>query len=406
MKSTKAQKSATLPRVEDKRIVRDALTSSNIFIAAVARLYIANNNTWKYSGLWGAVAFCKDRNKNNAHYIRLIDMEDGKGVIWEQELYEGFQYVKDCAYFHTFETDDCLAGILFVHGGEADLFHEKLTSREAKHKKSDVGRVSYIPGKGFTIDNNDPEILAILKELEKLDDFSAADIDQNQDFIQSFIQQYRNSKKEASTTNTNRRAPPPPPPPPSRRSTRNNMPPPPIPPMKSRSPAGPPPPPLPNRGLRQTPSIPSFNTHPSAPPPPPMKNNSPPAPPPPPMMNAPPPPPPPPMMNAPAPPPPPPPNSNATASPKSSPIPKPPAAPGGGRSDLMAAIRSTGGFGSLKKGGTLKSTPSSSSRSPSAMSNSSNTNESMASSLAAVLQQRKTAMQSDDDDDDDDDDWK
>lgn len=30
---------------------------------------------------------------------------DGRGVIWEQELYNGFEYIKDCAFFHTFETD-------------------------------------------------------------------------------------------------------------------------------------------------------------------------------------------------------------------------------------------------------------------------------------------------------------
>jgi Wiskott-Aldrich syndrome protein len=56
-----------------------------------------------------------------------------------------------------------------------------------------VGRVSYIPGKGFTVEGNDPEVLEILRELEKLEDFSAADIDQNQDFIQDFIRQYRST---------------------------------------------------------------------------------------------------------------------------------------------------------------------------------------------------------------------
>lgn len=61
-----------------------------------------------------------------------------------------------------------------------------------------VGRVRFTPGKGFSVDNNDPEVLEILRELEKLEDFSAADIDQNQEFIQDFIRQYRNSNKKAS----------------------------------------------------------------------------------------------------------------------------------------------------------------------------------------------------------------
>lgn len=43
------------------------------------------------------------------------------------------------------------------------------------------------------MEGNDPEVLEILRELEKLEDFSAADIDQNQDFIQDFIRQYRST---------------------------------------------------------------------------------------------------------------------------------------------------------------------------------------------------------------------
>lgn len=79
----------------------------------------------------------------------------------------------------------------------------------------------------------------------------------------------------------------------------------------------------------------------------------------------------------------------------------------------MAAIRSTGGFGSLKKGGTLKTAntrrPESAPASRGLAQNSSASSQSdMASSLAAALEKRKkSALHSDDsDDDDDDDDWK
>lgn len=443
-------KSATLPRAEDKRIVRGALPSSKIFTAAVGRLYVSlqnGDNSWKYSGLWGAVAFCKDRSKNDSFFIRIIDMEDRKGVVWEQEFYNGFDYNKDCAFFHTFVTDDYLAGILFVHQGEAEVFYEKVVNRDQikskdsnlsdgrSQKSSDIGLVTYTPGRGFSVENNDPEILEILRELEKLEDFSAADIAQNQDLVHDFIRQYRSTKPPSAPSPpsaTSRRAPPPPPPP-SRRATtnRNNLPPPPIPstphrgispslapnvpppppPMPNRNTfAAPPPPPVPSRGIRQTPSMASFNSGGAAPPPPPPPPPGPPA-----MGGTPPPPapPPPPMGGAPMPPPPPaaPPMSNGYASsPASSPIPKSSLPPSSeGRNDLMAAIRSTGGFGALKKGGSLKAVPKSNgnaNRSPSVASAGGDKNASMASSLAAVLQQRKTAMQSDDEDDDDDDDWK
>jgi Wiskott-Aldrich syndrome protein len=67
---------------------------------------------------------------------------------------------------------------------------------------SNIGLVKYTPGKGFTVDNNDPEVMEILKELDKMDDFSPEYIAQNQTFIQDFIRQHLKSKKAV---------PPPPP---------------------------------------------------------------------------------------------------------------------------------------------------------------------------------------------------
>lgn len=31
--------------------------------------------------------------------------KNNTGVIWEQELYDGFEYMKDASFFHSFETD-------------------------------------------------------------------------------------------------------------------------------------------------------------------------------------------------------------------------------------------------------------------------------------------------------------
>ncbi|KAI8047094.1 uncharacterized protein B0P05DRAFT_377973 [Gilbertella persicaria] len=77
-----------------------------------------------------------------------------------------------------------------------------------------------------------------------------------------------------------------------------------------------------------------------------------------------------------------------------------------GRNSLMAAIRSTGGFGSLKKSGTLKNVSPNEKNGLQKSTHKFNGGNDMASSLAAVLNQRKTAMQSDDENEDDDDDWK
>ncbi|KAI8387472.1 hypothetical protein BD560DRAFT_486322 [Blakeslea trispora] len=489
-------KSATLSSPEDKRIVRDALKSSIIFTAAVARLYVAvPSDTWKYSGLWGAVAFCKDKLKKNSYFLRIVDIEYHKGVVWEQELYLGFEYTKDCPFFYTFSTDDCLAGLLFVHQREADDFFNKVVNRESlKLKKNNITthkyvkilfltnmvskkekhpltyfskfsmysdndfKVSFIAGRGFSVSNNDPEVLAILHELEKLGNFSAADIEANQGFIQDFIRKYKMSTKSKkrlpppppppSVKNKSKTRPPPPPPPltdrpaPTKRYSAPPPPPPPPPPplpllmgsrqtqMKRYS-APPPPPPLFNRSIRQSPSIASLNsptllTPPSTAPSTPMLTYTKPSP----SITSRPPtpisiPPLPPSLpvgatltkkpSSPPPPPPPPPptslqknmiplsnqstNIEASSSPSLSATNNKDS-----RNDLLAAIRSTGGFGSLKRSGTLKTV---SVNEKNGLNASSNVEANgMTASLAAVLQKRKTVMQSDDEsEEEDDDDW-
>ncbi|OBZ81334.1 hypothetical protein A0J61_10616, partial [Choanephora cucurbitarum] len=80
-------KSVTLPSAEDKDNVRKAVPTSKILMAAVARLFVASPDPskWTYTHLWGAAVFCTDKSKNNGHFIRMVDIEKGKGVVWEQE---------------------------------------------------------------------------------------------------------------------------------------------------------------------------------------------------------------------------------------------------------------------------------------------------------------------------------
>ncbi|CAO3619430.1 unnamed protein product [Cunninghamella echinulata] len=83
---------SALTTAEDKNKVRRALPTAKIYAATVARLYVAypNPNKWAYSNLWGAITFLKDK-KTHSLYIRIVDLINHKGVIWEQELYDGFQ---------------------------------------------------------------------------------------------------------------------------------------------------------------------------------------------------------------------------------------------------------------------------------------------------------------------------
>ncbi|ORZ20262.1 WH1 domain-domain-containing protein [Absidia repens] len=388
--------SVTLPTAEDKNIVRKALPTSKILTSAVARLYVAvpqnTASTWTYSQRWGAATFCKDKKKRNAFFIRIVDMENHTGVIWEQELYEGFEYNKDAQFFHTFGTDDYLAGLEFVDDGEADVFYKKVVNRESIRlkddtkanggqwkissrksliDKNDIGKPSdfrhlshmgYTTDKGFTIENNDPEQNAIIEQLKALG-ITPEEISQNQDFIHQFLNQHSTAAGETTThaikksqapsrsvpsspvpnppplpANKSGRRPPPPPPPPRKKTTgpasQSTPPPPPSrsprPPQPRSIPSAPaPPPPTPQRGARQTQMAPPSSN-----------GDVPPPPPPPPMMNqgVPPPPPPPPMMNQGVPPPPPPPPMMNQGAPPPPPPPAPPApSSNGGGTSLPAA---------------------------------------------------------------------
>ncbi|KAI4269896.1 MAG: hypothetical protein L6R38_007300 [Xanthoria sp. 2 TBL-2021] len=203
-------------------------------------------------------------------------------------------------------------------------------------------------------------------------------------------------------------APPPPLPPktPNALAPASSGPPPPPPlPGQRNPPSAPPPPPLPTN-QRPVPALPPTN---DAPPPPPLPSSGAPAPP------APPPlppsssraPPPPPMPSSGGPPPPPLPPGRDT--PSAPPLPK----PAGGKEDVLASIRASGGVG----GGKLKKVSDTEKRdrsaaavpgaAPSAPTNGASappaSGGGLADALAAALSQRNKKVSASDDEDDDDD---
>ncbi|KAF9153197.1 hypothetical protein BG015_003901 [Linnemannia schmuckeri] len=98
--------SITLNNPEDKATVKRFLSSphTRIITATVARLYIAypDPSQWTYAGILGAVALIQT---SNTFFLRIVDLLHGQGIVWEQELYEGFIYHQDMPFFHTFQAD-------------------------------------------------------------------------------------------------------------------------------------------------------------------------------------------------------------------------------------------------------------------------------------------------------------
>ncbi|CAO3583555.1 unnamed protein product [Absidia cylindrospora] len=278
--------SAALTTAEDKNRVRRALPTAKIYAATVARLYVAypNPHKWAYANIWGAVTFLKDKKKHSL-YIRIVDLTQYKGVIWEQELYDDFELCQQTPFFFTFAADEYMAGLSFSNEEDASTFFSKVVTREkekpVKKKKAKetsgkkptrgklnktqiglpsefrhLGHIGYTPEKGFSVQNTDSEWNGLFDELQSLG-ISATEINENQDFIKDFVNQRGGPPippappaRPSSAAKKSR----PPPPPPARRAA------PPPPPVGGRRPPPPPPPPASSR-----------RNVPAPPPPPPVR---------------------------------------------------------------------------------------------------------------------------------------
>ncbi|ROW10523.1 hypothetical protein VMCG_01593 [Cytospora schulzeri] len=299
--------------------------TNKIQAVAVARLYVAypNPSKWTYSGLQGAVVLANDL-VGNTYWLKMVDISPAvRGVIWDQEIFDTWSYNQDRTFFHTFEIEDCVAGLSFVDEKEAKQFKKKMDDREKNaskatkatpfggtapgaggghHKHSLLGgifgghRHSSAPTpppesprtrassigtfnnsnrqssgslnghrSEFTIlEAFDPEWREHfgddLKQKGLTDDF----IKENQDFIVDFLKQEQAQTKHST--------PPPPPPPVNGAGTRA----PPPPPAARRG--GPPPPPAPRRsGKVEPPTVSRGSTPPRESSPPRPKFSVPPA---------------------------------------------------------------------------------------------------------------------------------
>ncbi|KAM5501491.1 hypothetical protein McaMca56_002236 [Microsporum canis] len=123
----------------DKETVRRTVPkpANKILAVAVARLYVALPNThkWIYTGLQGAAVLANDL-VGHTFWIKLVDVSPaGRGILWDQEIYDGFAYNQDRTFFHTFELEDCVAGLSFADEKEAKTFMKKVLEREKSASK-------------------------------------------------------------------------------------------------------------------------------------------------------------------------------------------------------------------------------------------------------------------------------
>ncbi|KAF9169195.1 hypothetical protein BGX20_010672, partial [Mortierella sp. AD010] len=309
--------SVTLHNPEDKAAIKRALpsTTQKIITATVARLYVAypDPNSWTYSGIMGGLAFVQT---NGTFMFRIVDLMSSRGVIWEQELYENFEYTQERSFFHTFSLDSCLAAFSFADDQEASVFYKKVSNRDTlkKVKSSDgsntpksrksgffgskkekkgpkgkldktqiglpsnfrhLGHIGWDPSKGFNVQNIDPEWKNLFEQLDKMG-VSQEDIQNNAEFVSKFVESRGgpSAAKKAPAAPASRTRPtpggnqvspssgavPPASVMPVMKPTAKHPPPPPP---ASRRAAPPPPPP--SRVSRVVPAAPVVNTPPALP---------------------------------------------------------------------------------------------------------------------------------------------
>ncbi|KAF9102853.1 hypothetical protein BGX29_004121 [Mortierella sp. GBA35] len=224
--------SVTLHNPEDKAAIKRALPTATqkIITATVARLYVAypDPNSWTYSGIMGGLALVQTK---TTFLFRIVDLMGSRGVIWEQELYENFEYTQERSFFHTFAIDNCLAAFSFADEQEAGVFYKKVSNRDTlkkvksspngspngtpksrksgffgskKEKKGTkgkldktqiglpsnfrhLGHIGWDPNKGFNVQNIDPEWKNLFEQLDKMG-VSQEDIQNNAEFVSQFVQ--------------------------------------------------------------------------------------------------------------------------------------------------------------------------------------------------------------------------
>ena len=115
---------------DDKAKVKRAIpkASNKILTATAARLYVAfpDPKQWKYTGIAGAVVLSKD-NVGDTYFLKVVDVVGHGQILWDHELWKGFEYNQDRTFFHSFESQGILVGLSFADESEAQGFYKKVT---------------------------------------------------------------------------------------------------------------------------------------------------------------------------------------------------------------------------------------------------------------------------------------
>ncbi|KAM9973767.1 hypothetical protein ACTFIW_010895 [Dictyostelium discoideum] len=393
--------SPTISDQEKSQVAFIAGSSSDIHSTTVARLYEGRQGRWEFMAV-GIVSVVSNR-VDKTNYIKVFDLKANYRIIFEQEIYDTFEFQKQRDFFFAFEGDSCVYGLSFADVTEAAEFYGQLLNckqgnigktaavnpntsstkitastpapkvEKKKEKKGGFmskffsseekdleisaptnfkheSHIGWDPENGFDIKNIPPDWRKLFQSAGiKKSELKNAETAQ---FIVNIIGEQMVGGAPPPPTQPGRSAPPAPP--------------------SSNQPGRSAPPPPPSVGKSAPPPPPPSHKTPAAPP---SGGGAPPPPPPPPPPSSGPPPPPPPMASA-------PPSSGGGGG------------SGGGRNDLLASIRGGASLKAVDKTNPL----------PDIQNLGNEGSRSLADTLAAAMANRRGGMREDDEEDDDDDD--
>lgn len=115
-------------------------SSCDILSTTVARLYDGKSGYWEFTGAVGAVSVISDR-VGKVNHIKIVDLRTTR-CVFEQELYDGFDYQKPRDFFHTFEGDSQVFGLSFADISEAAEFYQQVLNCKSGVSRAAAANIS------------------------------------------------------------------------------------------------------------------------------------------------------------------------------------------------------------------------------------------------------------------------
>lgn len=104
-------------------------TSAQVHAVAAVRLYLSEaQQAWEWTKVSGAVALATTNEPGR--YLYVVDLSNNS-VPLSQEIYENFGYEAPREFFHSFEMDDCVAGLSFADASDAKAFYQAVRGTNA-----------------------------------------------------------------------------------------------------------------------------------------------------------------------------------------------------------------------------------------------------------------------------------